>query len=169
MVCVLLAALLAGSGCAVPETARSEPTTPTATEATFGKAEFTYSISISAPPLRISDGNLHWHKKLPNNTYTLEDMAIEIANFGDFDILVSRLEIRIDGDSRLFDVDMVIPGATSQSLVIQPMMTGYDGGTYTVYVASLDEGGAVLCESAGHEIGPLEPVAGTGIWNQLPD
>jgi len=131
------------------------------------ESEFTYSISTSAPPIQISGGNLHWHKRLPNNTYTLEDVAIEIYNFGDFDILVAQLEMRVDENSRLFNVDMVIPARVRESLVVQPMMEGYDGGTHIVYAALLDENGEILYESDGHEIGPLEPVPGTGSWKQV--
>jgi len=47
------------------------------------------------------------------------------------------------------------------------MMEGYDGGTHIVYVALLDENGEILYESDGHEIGPLEPVPGTGSWKQV--
>ena len=68
-------------------------------------SELTYSVSISAPPIQISSGNLHWHKELPNDSYTLEDMAMEIYNFGDFDISVAQLEIRVDEDTRLFNID----------------------------------------------------------------
>ncbi len=152
-------------GCSTPEITYSERVIPRVVPE---ESEFAYSnsISISAPPIQISGGNLHWHKKLPNNTYTLEDLAIEIYNFGDFDILVAQLEMRVDENSRLFNVDMVIPGRERKSLVVQPMMEGYDGGTHIVYVALIDENSEILYESDGHEIGPLEPVPGTGSWKQ---
>jgi len=154
-------------GCSAPEITHSEQMIPEESKFADSKPEFTYSISTSAPPIQISGGNLHWHKKLPNNTYTLEDVAIEIYNFGDFDILVAQLEVRVDENSRLFNVDIVIPGRTRKSLVVQPMMEGYDGGTHIVYVASLGENGEILCESDGHEIGPLEPIPGTGSWKSV--
>jgi hypothetical protein len=94
-------------------------------------------------------------------------MAIEIHNFGDFDILVAQLEMRVDENSRLFNVDMVIPGRARESLVVQPMMEGYDGDTHIVYVALLGENGEILYENNGEEIGPLEPVPGTGSWKQV--
>lgn len=148
------------SGCSAPAITPSEQVMPE-------KSESTYSTAISAPPIQISGGNLHWHKKLPNNTYTLEDMAIEIYNFGDFDILVTQLEMRVDENSRLFNVDMVIPGRVRESLVVQPMMEGYDGGTHIVYAALLGENGEILYENNGEEIGPLEPIPGTGSWKQM--
>jgi len=161
----LFAAVLL-AGCSTPEMTATQQAIPE-------ESEFAYSISISAPPiqisggnLQISGGNLHWHKKLPNNTYILEDAAIEIYNFGDFDILVAQLEMRVDKNSRLFNVDMVIPGKTRESLAVQPMMEGYDGGTHIVHVVLLDENGEILYESDGHEIGPLEPIPGTGSWKQ---
>jgi hypothetical protein len=61
---------------------------------------------------------------------------------------------------------MVIPGRTRESLAVQPMMEGYDGGTHIVHVVLLDENGEILYESDGHEIGPLEPIPGTGNWKQ---
>jgi len=131
------------------------------------ESELAYSVSISASLIQISGGNLHWHKQLPNNTYTLEDVAIEIYNFGDFDILVAQLEMRVDENSRLFNVDMVIPAGARESLIVQPVMEGYDGGTHTTYVALLNENGEILYESDGHEIGPLEPISGTGNWKQV--
>ena len=83
-------------GCSAPEITSSEQVIPEESEFAY-----TYSISISAPQIQISSGNLHWHKQLPNSTYTLEDVAIEIYNFGDFDILVAQLEMRVDENSRL--------------------------------------------------------------------
>ena len=129
-------------GCSAPEITSSERVMPE-------KLEFAYSISISASPIQISSGNLHWHKKLPNNTYILEDVAIEIYNFGDFDILVAQLEMRVDENSRLFNIDMVIPGGARTSLVVQPMMEGYNGGTHIVYMALLNENGGILYENNG--------------------
>lgn len=147
-------------GCSAPEATYSERVIP-------GESDFAYSISISAPPIQISGGNLHWHKKLPNNTYTLEELAIEIYNFGDFDILVAQLEMKVDKNSQLFNVDMVIPRRARKSLVVQPMMEGYGGSTHIVYVALLDENGETLYESDRYEIGPLEPIPGTGSWKKV--
>ena len=89
---------------------------------------------------------------MPDNTYTLEDLAIEITNFGDFDILVAQLEVKVDENSRLFDINTVVSGGARESMVVQPMMKGYDGGTHIVSLASLDENGEILCESDGYEI-----------------
>jgi len=159
----ILCAVALLSGCAAPAVSLyNEPSARVIPD----ESEFTYSISISTPPIQISGGNLHWHKKLPNNTYTLEDMAVEIYNFGDFDILVAQLEVKVDENSRLFNVDMVIPEGARESLIVQPMMEGYDGGTHIVYVALLNENGEILYESDGQEIGPLEPIPGTGSWKQ---
>ena len=152
-----LFALALLSGCSAPEITSSEQVIPE-------EPEFAYSISISALPIQISGGNFHWHKKLPNNPYTLEDVAMEIYNFGDFDILLAQLGMRVDENSRLFNIDMVIPGGARTSLVVQPMMEGYDGGTHIAYMALLDENSEILYESDGYEIGPLEPVPGTGSW-----
>ena len=160
---IILFAIVLLLGCSEPEIA-SEITS--SGQVIPEESEFTYSISTSTPPIQISGGNLHWHKQLPNNTYTLEDAAIEIYNFGDFDILVTQLEMRVDENSRLFNVDMVIPARARESLIVQPMMEGYDGGTHTTYVTLLGENGELLHESDGHEIGPLEPIAGTGSWKQ---
>ncbi len=75
--------------------------------------------------------------------------------------------MRVDENSRLFNVDMIIPGREVKSLVVQPMMEGYDGGTHVVYVALLDENGKILYENNGEEIGPLDPVPGTGNWKKM--
>jgi hypothetical protein len=157
---LLLAALL--SGCSKPEKTSSELVIPE-------PAEFTYSVSISAAPIQINSGNLHWHKELPNDSYTFEDMALEIYNLGDFDILVAQLEIRVDEDTRLFNIARVIPGGERENIVLQPMMEGYDGGAHRVYVALLDQNGGVLYQNKGEDIGPLEPIPGTGSWNPLPN
>ncbi len=157
--CLLFAVALL-VGCSAPEITYSERTIPE-------EPEFAYSVSISAPPIQVSGGNLHWHKKLPNNTYTLEDLAIEIHNAGDLDIFVAQLEMRVDENSRFFDVDMAIPGQARKSVVVQPMMEGYDGGSHTVFVVLLDENGEILHESDRHEVGPLEPIPGTGSWKQV--
>lgn len=161
---IILFAIVLLLGCAAPEIA-SEITS--GEQVIPKELEFVSSISISAPPIQISGGNLHWHKQLPNSTYTLEDMAIEIYNFGDFDILVAQLEMRVDENSRLFNIDMVIPARARESLIVQPMMEGYDGGTHTTYVALLGENGEILYESDEYEIGPLEPIPGTGSWKQV--
>lgn len=158
---ILLAVALL-SGCSTPEKTSSEPVIPE-------PPEFTYGVSISAAPIQISSGNLHWHKELPNDSYTLEDMALEIHNLGDFDILVSQLEIRVDEDTRLFNIDRVIPGGERENLVVQPMMEGYDGGAHRVYVALLDQNGGVLYQNKGEDIGPLEPIPGTGSWKPVPN
>ena len=157
---IIVSAMVLLSGCSTADTAPSGQVIP-------GESEFTYSVSTTAPSIQISGGNLHWHKQLPNNTYTLENAAIEIYNFGDLDILVTQLEMRVDENSRLFNVDMVIPARARESLIVQPMMEGYDGGTHTTYVTLLDENGELLYESDGHEIGPLEPIPGTGGWKQV--
>ncbi len=160
-------------GCSASEITYSERIIPEESEFTYSEriipeeSEFTYSISISAPAIQISGGNLHWHKELPSNTYTLEDLAIEIYNFGDFDILVTQLEMRVDENSRLFNVDMVIPKRVKESLAVQPMMEGYDGGIHIVYVVLLNENSEILYESDAQEIGPLESIPGTGSWQQV--
>jgi uncharacterized protein YcfL len=159
---LLLAAVLLSS-CSTPEkTSISEPVIPE-------PSEFTYSVSISAAPIQISSGNLHWHKELPNKSYTLEDIALEIYNLGDLDILVAQLEIRVDEDTRLFNIDRVIPGGERENIVLQPIMEGYDGGAHRVYVALLDHNGTVLYQNNGEDIGPLEPIPGTGSWKAVPN
>ena len=159
---LILLAIALLSGCCLPEKTSSEPAIPE-------PPEFTYDVSISAAPIQISSGNLHWHKELPNDSYTLEDMALEIYNFGDFDILVAQLEIRVDDDTRLFNIDRVIPGGERENIVLQPIMEGYDGGAHRVYVALLDHNGGVLYRNKGEDIGPLEPIPGTGSWKPLPN
>jgi len=131
------------------------------------KFEFTYSKRISAPTIQISGGNLVWHRKLPSTSFTLEDVAIEAYNFGDFDISVAQLEMRVDENSRLFNIDMVIPAGARSNLVVQPMMEGYHGGSHVVRVALLGESGEVLYETNSQEVGPLEPIPGTGSWELL--
>jgi hypothetical protein len=157
---IILLAIALLSGCSVPEKTPSEPVIPQ-------PLEFTYSVSISAVPIQISSGNLHWHKELPNDSYTLEDMALEIYNPGDFDILVAKLEIKVDEDTKLFNIDRAIPGGERENIVLQPMMEGYDGGTHRVYVALLDQNGGVLYQNKGEDIGPLEPIPGTGSWKPV--
>jgi len=157
---LLLLAIALPLGCSTPEIKSSEPVIPE-------PSKFTYDISISAPPIQISGGNLHWHKKLPNDSYTLEDIAIEICNFGDFDILVAQLEITVDDNTRLLNIDRVIPAGERKNLAVQPMMEGYDGGAHRVYVALLDQNGGVLCQNNGEDVGPLEPVPGTGSWKPV--
>jgi hypothetical protein len=159
---LILLAIALLSGCSTPEKTSSEPVIPE-------PAEFTYSVSISAAPIQISSGNLHWHKELPNESYTLEDMALEIYNLGDFDILVAQVEIRVDEDTRLFNINRVIPGAERENIVLQPMMEGYDGGAHRFYVALLGQNGGVLYQNKGEDIGPLEPIPGTGSWKPVPN
>jgi hypothetical protein len=157
---LLLLAIALLPGCSRPEITSSEPVIPE-------PAEFTYSVSISAPAIQISGGNLHWHKKLPDESYTLEDMTIEIYNFGNSDILVAQLEVRVDEDTRLFNIDRVIPAGEKESLVVQPMMEGYNGGAHCIYVALLDQNGSLIYQNKGQDIGPLEPVPGTGSWKPV--
>jgi len=158
---VILLALALFSGCSLSKKTSNEPVIPET-------PEFTYSVSVSAVPIQISGGNLHWHKELPNDSYTLEDMALEIHNLGDFDIPVAQLEIRVDGDTSVFDIDRVITGGARESIALQPMMEGYDGGVHRVYVALLDDNGRVLYQNEGEDIGPLEPEPGTGSWHPMP-
>ena len=149
------------SGCSLPEQTSDEPVI-------LEPPEFTYSVSISAVPIQISSGNLHWHRELPNDSYTLEDIALEIYNLGDFDIPVAQLEIRVDEDISLFDIDRVITGGARESIALQPMMEGYDGGVHRVYMTLLDNNGEVLYQNEGEDIGPLEPEPGTGSWHPMP-
>jgi len=159
---LILLALALLSGCSAPQSTAIERVRPE-------PSGLTYSVSTSAPPIQISSGNLHWHKKLPSGSYSLEDMTIEIYNFGDFDILVAQLEITVDEDTRLLDINSVIHGGERKSLVFQPMMEGYDGGTHRVYMALLDENDGILYENKGESIGPLEPTPGTGSWKPVPN
>jgi len=129
-----------------------------------GETGLTYSISTSAPLIQISGGNLHWHKKMPNIKYTLEDVVVEIYNFGDSDIMVSQLEIKVDGNSKLFDTDMVVSGKTRKNVAVRPMMENYDGGTHIVRISLLDEKGRPLYQRNEEEVGPLEPLPETGSW-----
>jgi hypothetical protein len=123
---------------------------------------------VSAVPIQISSGNLHWYRELPDDSYTLEDLALEIQNFGDSDIPVARLEIRIDDDTGLFSIDRVVAGGTKESIALQPMMAGFDGGVHRVYLSLLDDKGGVLYQNEGQDIGPLEPTPGTGSWQPMP-
>ena len=157
LVAVLLLLFL---GCSTPGASSSERVIPE-------EFEFTYSKRISAPTIQISGGNLVWHKKLPSTSYTLEDVAIEAYNFGDFDILVAQLEMRVDENSKLFNIDMIIPAGARSNLVVQPMMEGYHGGSHVVHMTLLDENGSVLYETASQEVGPLEPPSGTVSWEPL--
>jgi hypothetical protein len=157
---IILLAIALLSGCSVPEKTPSEPVIPE-------PSGFTYSVSTSAVPIQISSGNLHWHKELPNDSYTLEDVTLEIYNFGDFDISVAKLKIKVDEDTRLFDIARVIPSGERENIILQPMMEGYDGGTHRVYVALLDQNGGILYQDRGEDIGPLEPIAGTGSWKPV--
>ena len=159
---LLLLTIALLSGCSLPENPSSEPVIRE-------PPEFTYDVSISAAPIQISSGNLHWHKELPNDSYTLEDMALEIYNLGDFDILVAQLEIGVDEDTRLFNIARVIPGWERENIALQPMMEGYDGGVHRIYVALLDQNGGVLYQNKGEDIGPLEPIPGTGSWKSVPN
>lgn len=145
------------SGCSMPQATSTERVTPE-------PSGLTYSISVSAPPIQISGGNLHWRKELPGDNYTLEDLTIEIYNFGDFDILVTQLEVTVDEDTVLLDINSVVHGGERKSLAFQPVMADYDGGIHHVYMALLGEDGSILYENKGEVIGPLEPTAGTGSW-----
>ena len=157
---LLSAALL--TGCSLQQKTSNE-------SLTSEPPEFTYSVSVSAAPIQISSGNLHWHRELPNDSYTLENMALEIYNLGDFDIAVAHLEIMVDEDARLFDIDLVIVGGARESIALQPMMEGYDGGVHRVYMSLLDDNGEVLYRNQGEDIGPLEPEPGTGSWQSTPN
>jgi hypothetical protein len=157
---ILFAALLLG--CSTPQATSIERVTP-------APSGLTYSTSVSAPPIQISSGNLHWHKKLPGDSYTLEDLTIEIYNFGDFDISVAQLGVTVDEETRLLDINNVIHGGERKSLVFQPMMADYDGGTHQVYMVLLDENGDILYQNGGETVGPLEPTPGTGSWKPVPN
>jgi len=128
---------------------------------------FTFFVSTSEPMVRISGGNLHWHKKLPDETYVLEDLAIEVQNTGDADGTWVQMELVVDGDRQLFDVGSVIPAGARQTVVVRPMMAGYDGGTHNIYIALLGADGLVLASNE-QVVGPLAPVAGTGSWQPVP-
>jgi len=156
---VLIVALL--SGCSLPYTS---PDGPKVTES----PEVSYSVTVSATPIQISGGNLHWHRELPSDSYTLEDVALEIQNLGDFDIAVAQLEIMVDEDCRLFNLEQVIAGGAKTSVTLQTMMEGYDGGIHRIYLSLLDDEGGVLYQNEGQEIGPLEPETGTGDWQSMP-
>lgn len=158
---LILLAVALFSGCSLSKKTLSEPVIPE-------PPEFSYSVSVSAAPIQISSGNLHWHRELPNESYTLEDAALEIHNFGDFDIPVAQLEITVDEDTRLFNIDRVITGGDRESIALQPMMEGYDGGVHRVYMALIGDNGGVLYRNEGEDIGPLEPVPGTGSWHPMP-
>jgi hypothetical protein len=157
----MLLAMALLSGCS-PSVAT--PGQPAITE----PPELSYSVSVSAVPIQISSGNLHWHRELPDDSYTLEDVALEIHNLGDFDIPVAQLKIRVDDDTGLFSVDLVVAGGTKESIALQPMMKGYDGGIHRVYLSLLDDEGKVLYQNEGQDIGPLEPEEGTGSWQPMP-
>ncbi len=92
---------------------------------------------------------------------------MEIYNLGDFEIAVAQLEITVDEDTRLFDIDLVIVGGARESIALQPMMEGYDGGVHRVYISLLDDNGGVLYRNQGEDIGPLEPEPGTGSWHSM--
>jgi len=158
---VIILAAVMSSGCSLAEKTSNETATPE-------PSELTYSVSISAAPIQISSGNLHWHRELPNKSYTLENIALEIHNIGDFDIAVAQLEIMVDEDTRLFNIDQVIAGGARESLALQPMMEGYDGSVHRVYLSLLDDNGGVLYRNQGEDIGPLEPEPGTGSWHSTP-
>ena len=157
----ILLAVAMLSGCSQPEETTIEPALPE-------PAELTYSVSVSAAPIQISSGNLHWHREQPNETYTLENMALEIHNLGDFDIPVAQLEITVDDDTKLFSLDLIIAGGARESIALQPMMEGYDGGIHRVYMSLLDGNGGVLYQNEGEDIGPLAPEPGTGSWHTMP-
>jgi uncharacterized protein YcfL len=157
---LLVIALL--GGCSTPQTTPTERVIPE-------PSGLTYSISISTPPIQISGGNLHWHKELPGDNYTLEDLTIEIYNFGNFDIRLAQLEVTVDEDTKLLNINSVIHRGERKSLVFQPMMADYDGGTHRVYISLLDENGGILYQNKGESIGPLEPTPGTGSWQPMPN
>jgi len=157
---ILLAVVLL-SGCSISEKTSNEPVI-------LEPPEFTYSVSTSAVPIQISSGNLHWHRALPNESYTLEDMAVEIHNLGDFDISIAQLEIMVDEDASLFNINLVIAGGTRENIALKPMMAGYDGGVHRFLVSLLDDNGGVLYQNEGEDIGPLEPESGTGSWHSMP-
>jgi hypothetical protein len=157
----LLLAMALLSGCSPSNATAGQP-------ATTEPPELSYSVTVSAVPIQISSGNLHWHRELPNDSYTLEDMALEIHNFGDSDIAVAQLEIRVDDATGLFSIDRVLAGGTKESIALQPMLAGFDGGVHRIYLSLLDDKGRVLYQDEGQDIGPLEPVPGTGSWQPMP-
>jgi hypothetical protein len=158
---VLVLAMAILSGCSPSEATPSQPVAPE-------PPELSYSVTVSAVPIQISSGNLHWYRELPDDSYTLEDVTLEIQNFGDFDIPVAQLEIRVDDDASLFNIDRVVASGTKESIALQPMMAGFDGGIHRVYLSLLDDKGRVLYQNEGEDIGPLEPVAGSGSWQPMP-
>jgi hypothetical protein len=158
----LLLAMAPLSGCSPSNATTGQPVTAE-------PPELSYSVTVSAVPIQISSGNLHWYRELPDDSYTLEDLALEIHNLGDSDIPVAKLEIRVDDDDvALFNIDRVLAGGAKESIALQPMMAGFDGGVHRVYLSLLDDKGGVLYRDEGQDIGPLEPVPGTGSWQSMP-
>jgi hypothetical protein len=68
----------------------------------------------------------------------------------------------------LCNIDRLITGGARENIALQPMMEGYDGGVYRVYVALLDENGGILYQNEGENIGQLKPEPGTGSWHAMP-
>ncbi len=157
----ILLALALLSGCTSSEAAPAQPVVPE-------PPELSYSVTVSAVPIQISSGNLHWQRELPDDSYTLEDVTLEINNFGDSDIPIAQLEIRVDDDTALFNIDRVVAGGAKESLALQPMMAGFDGGVHRVSLSLLDDKGGILYQTEGEDIGPLEPIPGTGSWQSVP-
>lgn len=149
--CLLLFSVVAlVSGCSVLGMTDSGPDTMT-------QPGFTYGVGLSAAPIKIDGGNLAWHRRLPDDTYTLEAIAIGVLNSGEFGIFIAQLEVVIDGKAKLFDVEQLVPGGTEKNLVVQPMMNGYDGGSHFVYIALLNDEGRLLAHNSGEVVGPLAP------------
>ncbi len=110
------------------------------------------SITESEPQIQITGGLLLWHRTLPQETFTLEDIAIEIYNYGDFAIEVLALEIIIDGEGHTYRLDSmrVDPGPIlvqpeeKIEVAIQPMLGGYHNGNHIIVIKLLSPSGAVL-------------------------
>lgn len=113
------------------------------------------STIISQPLVLITGGNLDWHKRLPETTFALEIIALEVKNFTDSDVFLNRLKIRVDeGQTEIIPIDFLISAQSSREITVRPSLKGFEGGCHRIYLAFLNPNGQVIC-FRNEKVGPL--------------
>jgi len=118
-------------------------------------ASFRVNTAISQPAVVIIGGNLHWHKKILEDTFCLEEVVLEVRNFEDTDFYFSELRIRVDGcKAEIFPVDFLVPAQSSKEISVLSSLGGFDGEIHQIYFTLLTPGEEFRC-FRGEEVGPI--------------
>ena len=138
-------------GCNTVEVA-TEPVKDTPLVVTPPVDELLFTVTESEPQIQITGGLLIWHRTLPQETFTLEDITVEIYNYGDFAIEVLSLELLVDGESQIYRLDsmrgtsgvVLIRAEEKIEVAIQPMLEGYSDSPHVIVIKLLSPSGAAL-------------------------